>query len=166
MYLSVRDVTLVRLSAALALVAGLVWLCIESAVIADSDTMSGTLSAIPVVALKTQYGQWFTVRCILLLVLLAVPLSRRIGLISALILGGAALAVQPIVMDYRARLKEIAAHAGMPHDLPMISSAQPGETCGPMKPALDAAFKPLGYSCRGGSGSFDLRRRTPAKPAE
>jgi putative copper export protein/mono/diheme cytochrome c family protein len=89
--------TLVRLSAALALVAGLVWLCIESAVIADSDTMSGALSAIPVVALKTQYGQWFTVRCILLMVLLAVPLSRRIGLIAALILGAAALAVQPMV---------------------------------------------------------------------
>jgi len=31
---------------------------------------------------------------------------------------------------------------------------------GPRKPALEAAFKPMGYSCRGGSGTFHLTRRT------
>ena len=88
---------LVRVSAALALIAGIAWLSTASAAIADTDSINGTLSAIPVVALQTQYGQWFTIRCILLLVLLAVPSSRRVGLIAALLLGGAALAVQPMV---------------------------------------------------------------------
>jgi len=88
---------LVRVSAALALIAGIAWLSTASAAIADADSINGTLSAIPVVALQTQYGQWFTIRCILLLVLLAVPSSRRVGLIAALLLGGAALAVQPMV---------------------------------------------------------------------
>lgn len=74
----------------------------------------------------------------------------------------AALAVQPIVQDFRARIMEIAARAAMPHDLPMMSTAQLGETCGPMKPALDRAFKAMGYSCKGGSGSFTLRRKTAA----
>lgn len=88
---------LVRGSAALALVTGIAWLGTASAVIADANNVSGTLAAVPVVAFQTVYGQWFTVRCVVLLVLLALPLSRRIGLIAALILGGAALAVQPIV---------------------------------------------------------------------
>ena len=88
---------LVRVSAAFALIAGIAWLSTASATIADTDSISGTLSAIPVVALQTQYGQWFTTRCILLLLLLAMPLSRRLGLIAALLLGGAALVVQPMV---------------------------------------------------------------------
>ena len=37
-----------------------------------------------------------------------------------------------------------------------------GVTAGPRKPALERVFKPMGYSCRGESGSFTLRRRTPA----
>ena len=35
-----------------------------------------------------------------------------------------------------------------------------GVTAGPRKPALEAAFKPMGYGCRGGSGEFHLTRRT------
>ncbi len=31
---------------------------------------------------------------------------------------------------------------------------------GPLKPTLVEAFKPRGYDCRGGSGTFSLRRRT------
>lgn len=30
----------------------------------------------------------------------------------------------------------------------------------PLKPPLEKHFKPLGYSCKGGSGIFTLRRRT------
>ena len=35
-----------------------------------------------------------------------------------------------------------------------------GVTAGPKKPALVRVFKPMGYTCRGESGSFTLRRRT------
>ncbi len=37
-----------------------------------------------------------------------------------------------------------------------------GLSSGPKKPALERVFKPMGYSCRGGSGTFTLSRRTAA----
>ena len=37
-------------------------------------------------------------------------------------------------------------------------------TSGPKKPALVAAFGPLGYDCRGESGTFTLRRRSAERP--
>ena len=78
----------------------------------------------------------------------------------------AAMAVHPIVMDYRARMPEIVERAALPHDLPSASEALRGatsaDTTGPRKPALDEAFRPLGYSCKRSSGSFVLRRRTAA----
>jgi hypothetical protein len=77
----------------------------------------------------------------------------------------AANAVRAIVADYRGRLKEIVERAALPHDLPPESEVRLeslGVTSGPMKPALDRAFKPLGYTCRGESGTFTLRRRTQA----
>lgn len=79
----------------------------------------------------------------------------------------AALAVQSITANYRARLYEIIERAALPHLL-----AAPGDeafrdvdlnvAAGPMKPALVSVFKPMGYTCRGESGSFTLRRRTAA----
>src|SRR5260221_1783284 len=57
--------------------------------------------------------------------------------------------------------------AAPPHLLP-TSNAEAyrevplGVTAGPRKPALERVFKPLGYNCRGESGSFTLRRRTAA----
>jgi hypothetical protein len=78
----------------------------------------------------------------------------------------AALKVREIVLDYRARMSEILAQASLPHLLPTTREALQetglGVTAGPKKPALEAAFQPLGYSCRGGSGTFTLRRRTPS----
>jgi hypothetical protein len=77
----------------------------------------------------------------------------------------AAQAVQQVVADYRARMAEIVARAVLPHDLPPQQEAlraNPGVTSGPRKPALERAFKPMGYTIKGGSGTFDLRRRTPA----
>ncbi len=74
-----------------------------------------------------------------------------------------AQAVKPIVADYRARMKEIVEKAGLPHDLPPAAEVRSqllGVLAGPRKPALEAAFKPMGYSCRGGSGEFHLTRRT------
>jgi len=79
----------------------------------------------------------------------------------------AARAVQALTANYRARLPEIVDRAALPHLL-----AAPGEeayrdvapdvTAGPKKPALVRVFKPMGYTCRGESGSFTLRRRTGA----
>ncbi len=72
-------------------------------------------------------------------------------------------AVKAIVADYRARIKEVVERAGLPHDLPPAAEIRLqnlGVIAGPRKPALETAFKPMGYSCRGGSGVFHLTRRT------
>lgn len=72
-------------------------------------------------------------------------------------------AVREVTAAYRARLAEIMERAAMPHSLPLaaeIRQAMLGVTSGPKKPALVAAFQPLGYTCRGESGMFTLRRRT------
>lgn len=79
----------------------------------------------------------------------------------------AARAVQAITADYRARLQEIVERAALPHLLPAPGAeayrdAGPGVNAGPKKPVLERVFKPMGYTCRGGSGSFTLRRRTTA----
>jgi len=70
-------------------------------------------------------------------------------------------AVKAIEADYRARIGELVEAAAMPHRLPPAAEAwQPGVLAGPRKPVLEAAFKPMGYSCTGGSGVFHLARRT------
>ena len=72
-------------------------------------------------------------------------------------------AVQSVVADYRARIREIVQLADLPHRLPPASEVQPeiaGVVAGPRKPPLEAAFKPMGYSCRGGTGEFHLTRQT------
>jgi hypothetical protein len=72
-------------------------------------------------------------------------------------------AVKAIVVDYRARLREIVELAGLPHNLPPAAEIRlqdGGGRAGPLKPTLEAAFKPMGYGCRGGSGQFHLTRRT------
>jgi hypothetical protein len=72
-------------------------------------------------------------------------------------------AVKAIVADYRARIKEVVDRAQLPHNLPPASDIRlqnPAVMAGPRKPALQAAFKPMGYGCRGGSGEFHLTRRT------
>lgn len=75
-----------------------------------------------------------------------------------------AAAVKAIVAGYRARIKEVVELADLPHHLPLaadIRMQNVGVTAGPRKPALEAAFKPMGYNCRGGTGEFHLTRRTP-----
>jgi hypothetical protein len=74
----------------------------------------------------------------------------------------AASAVHAIMVNYRARLPEIVERAALPHVLPEPGAVPLGVTAGPKKPALERVFKPLGYSCRGGSGTFTLQRRTAA----
>jgi hypothetical protein len=74
-------------------------------------------------------------------------------------------AVSDVVRDYRTRLLEIMDRAALPHELPpaieVLTTTPLGDTTGPKKPVLVRAFKPLGYDCRGGTGTFTLRRRTP-----
>jgi hypothetical protein len=72
-------------------------------------------------------------------------------------------AVKAFVADYRSRMKEVVDLAGLPHHLPPAAEIRlqnAGVTAGPLKPALEAVFKPMGYGCRGGSGQFHLTRRT------
>jgi hypothetical protein len=72
-------------------------------------------------------------------------------------------AVKAVVADYRARIKEVEKSAGLPHDLPPaadIRAQSAGVLAGPRKPALVAAFQPMGYNCSGGKGEFHLTRRT------
>jgi hypothetical protein len=74
-------------------------------------------------------------------------------------------AVKVLNADYRARIAEIAAAANMPHALPPTAEAlteKTGVLAGPRKPALEELFKPMGYSCLGGSGVFHLTRKTEA----
>ena len=76
----------------------------------------------------------------------------------------ASAAIVAVQRDFRTRIAEIVERAGLPHDLPPTREALTTLTAfvsGPKKPALVAAFTPLGYRCRGESGTFTLRRRTP-----
>lgn len=75
-----------------------------------------------------------------------------------------ARSVHAVVLDYRSRLEEVIDRAALPHDLPPAMEALKtiglAATTGPKKPVLVRAFKPMGYDCRAGSGTFTLRRRT------
>ena len=88
---------LARISAASALVIGFGWLMTESAAIADADSMSATLAALPVVAFRTQYGRWLVLRCVLLAIVLVLPYARRAWRVTALTGAAAALAMQPML---------------------------------------------------------------------
>jgi hypothetical protein len=48
----------------------------------------------------------------------------------------------------------------LPHDLPDQPDT-PAAVSGPKKPELVRAFAPMGYDCRGDTGTFTLKRRTP-----
>ena len=102
---------LARISAACALLSGLVWLVLDTASIADSDSIAATFRAVPVVALQTQYGEWFVARCALLIIAVLLPYRRKTGLVCALVLSGVALAVQPML-----------GHAGAVGSTPLIAA--------------------------------------------
>jgi hypothetical protein len=72
-------------------------------------------------------------------------------------------AVKAIAAGYSARIRDVVERAALPHDLPLDSEIELqnlGIPAGPRKPAIEAAFKPMGYSCLGGSGEFHVTRRT------
>ena len=74
-------------------------------------------------------------------------------------------AIRSVVRAYRARISELLER--LPHDIPHYEtepaplSAAGLPTSGPKKPELERAFTPLGYDCKGGTGTFTLKRRTP-----
>jgi TPR repeat len=74
-----------------------------------------------------------------------------------------AQAIRAVVHDYRTRMAEIIDRAQLPNDLPPnpeVAATEPvGVTVGPRKSELVRAFAPMGYDCRGESGTFTLRRR-------
>lgn len=72
--------------------------------------------------------------------------------------------IGPIVAKYRAGMPALLARISLPHDLPPAAEARLTSlgARGPLRPALVSAFASRGYDCRGGSGTFTLRRRTAA----
>jgi hypothetical protein len=70
--------------------------------------------------------------------------------------------IMPVVTKYRANLKAVVERAGLPNDLPPAAEARLASVgaSGPLKPALVDAFKPRGFDCKGGHGTFTLQRRT------
>ena len=110
--------------------------------------------------------------CALAAVIKACGKVKRTQQVPLLVPGGSVVpsvpranveAVKAIVADYRARIKEVVERAGLPHNLPPASEIRLqnlGVVAGPRKPALETAFKPMGYGCQGGSGVYHLLRRT------
>ena len=92
-----RLLRVARISAALALIIGVAWIAVESAVIAGAGSVVMTLQALPVVALRTQFGQWLL--CAARSLLAALPLLRpwRAGNAGTAVLAAIALAPQPIL---------------------------------------------------------------------
>ena len=74
-----RLLRLARISAVLALVVRIAWIAVESAVIAGAGSAAITLQALPVVALRTQFGQWLLVRAVLLLAVMPLLKPWRCG---------------------------------------------------------------------------------------
>jgi hypothetical protein len=73
-------------------------------------------------------------------------------------------ALTEITQKYRSKLGELVAEAAMPNSLPARADALKLATYAqhPLKPTLERYFRPLGYSCKGGVGTFSIRRRTAA----
>lgn len=92
-----RLLRLARISAAFAVIIGMAWLVLESAVIAGAGSVATTLHVVPVVALRTQFGRWLLVRGVLLLVVLPLLGPWRAGTAIAAVLAAAALAVEPML---------------------------------------------------------------------
>jgi putative copper export protein/mono/diheme cytochrome c family protein len=95
--LRLRLLRLARINAAFALIFGIAWLTVESAVIAGVDGVAMTLHALTVVASRTQFGQWLLVRGSLLLLALLFLTRWRPGNVVAAVVAAAALAVQPML---------------------------------------------------------------------
>ncbi len=76
-------------------------------------------------------------------------------------------AVATILAEYRSGMGAMIERLHLPHDLPPEAEVLQSSigTTGPLKPTLVEAFAPRGYGCKGGSGTFTLRRRTAGNHA-
>jgi putative copper export protein/mono/diheme cytochrome c family protein len=92
-----RLTRLARGSAVIAFVAAAVWLTLEAAAIAGADTVGDTLSALPLVVTDTRFGQFVAARLVLLVAVLPLTGSRQILRIGAVVLAGAAVALQAAI---------------------------------------------------------------------
>lgn len=88
---------LARCSAVFALATAIGWMIVETIIISGADDLAMTWHALPVVALRTQFGQFLVSRCVLLLFVLPMLLSWRAGTVIATVLAGMALAMQPLL---------------------------------------------------------------------
>jgi putative copper export protein/mono/diheme cytochrome c family protein len=89
-----RLVSLAKWSDTLALLIGVGWMVLQSATIAGTTTLGGTLAALVTVAHGTQFGHLVLLRFALLLAAFPLLGGRGWRLIAALVLAGAALAMQ------------------------------------------------------------------------
>ena len=86
-----------RISLAGALFIGMAWLMVEVVVIAGTDSLARTLHALPVVALRTQFGHWLLLRLLLLLVAIPLLAFQHRGVVATVVLAGTALVIQPFL---------------------------------------------------------------------
>lgn len=89
-----RLVRLARWSDVLALLIGVGWMALQSATIAGTTSIGGTLGALLTVARDTQFGHVVLLRVVLLVVAFPLLGGRRWRLTAGLVLSGVALAVQ------------------------------------------------------------------------
>jgi copper resistance protein D len=89
-----RLIGIARWSGVVALLIGVSWAVLQAAVIAGATTIGGTLRALEPVALDTQFGHLVLIRFALLLVAVSLLDGRGWRLVAALLLAGAALAMQ------------------------------------------------------------------------
>jgi hypothetical protein len=94
----------------------------------------------------------------------AAPAARPASEPGSRALAADIVAIGPILAKYRRDLTALVERSGLPHDLPAPNDVRQINVgaSGPLKPTLVAAFTPRGYNCRGGHGTFTLRRRTAA----
>ena len=92
-----RLLRVARFSTIGALITGVAWLMVETMAIAGTDSVASTLHALPVIALRTQFGRWLLLRCSVLLVVAPLLGSWRKGIPLAVVMAAIALAVQPML---------------------------------------------------------------------
>ena len=92
-----RLVALARWSDAIALVLGVGWMLLETASIAGTTSVGGTLAELGTVITQTRFGQLVLLRLVLLLLAAAFVSGRGWSLALALLLSGAALGMQGFV---------------------------------------------------------------------
>lgn len=135
---------------------------VSALIIVDADPAARKLPPLPdsIAAVLAACGK---VKKTVQVPLVSAPAQQRPTIDTAA--PGIAASIRAAVQDYRSRIAEIVESAQLPHDLPpnqeAVTTVTTGVTAGPKKPELVRAFTPMGYDCRGESGTFTLRRRTP-----